>query len=83
MAPAVHKKKMCRDKVKKVVINALAQSVGHIEWRTPSGAIGVFTKNEVVEVRSYKRRVNGVGFLLDDSNNGALLSPRNPVLPTD
>lgn len=62
-APVVHEGKNVSNEVKeKVVRDALAKSIGgHMEWRTPSGAIDVFTENEVVEVKHYKRWKNGVG----------------------
>lgn len=63
MAPVVQKRKNVSHKVKeKIVRDALVKSIGgHIEWRIPSGAIDVFTTNEVLEVKHYKQWKSGIG----------------------
>ena len=47
------------------VRDALAQTLnGKTEWLTPSGAIDVFTTNEVIEVKHFKNWKGGIGQIL-------------------
>lgn len=57
MESVVHKKKDASDKVKeKLVRDALPKGLrGYSGWLTPSGSIDVFTENEVIEVKHYKK----------------------------